>query len=76
MKVDSFAPTPEQREHAVYVEQDIVDVNTKNRVTIGTAYRKQPRFETMEGIGSEQLKALRCYRAASGASEMSETSAP
>ncbi|KPH66890.1 hypothetical protein [Novosphingobium sp. ST904] len=73
MKADPFAPTPEQREHAVYVEQDIVDVKAKGRVTIGKAFRKQPRFETMEGIGTEQLKALRCYRAAFDASEMSET---
>ena len=72
-KVDPFAPTPEQREHAVYIEQDIVDVKTKGRVTIGKAFRKQPRFETMEGIGTEQLKALRCYRAAFDASETSET---
>lgn len=73
VKADPFAPTPEQREHAVYVEQDIVDVKTKGRVTIGKAFRKQPRFETMEGIGTEQLRALRCYRAAFDASEMSET---
>ncbi len=73
VKADPFAPTPEQREHAVYVEQDIVDVKAKGRVTIGKAFRKQPRFETMEGIGTEQLKALRCYRAAFDASEMSET---
>ena len=72
-KVDPFAPTPEQREHAVYVEQDIVDVKAKGRVTIGKAYRKQPRFETIEGLGTEQLKALRYYRAAFDMSEMSET---
>lgn len=65
-------PTPEQREHAVYVEQDIVDVKSKGRVTIGKAYRKQPRFETIEGLGTEQLKALRFYRAAFDASECSE----
>jgi hypothetical protein len=72
-KVDPFAPTPEQREHAVYVEQDIVDVKAKGRVTIGKAFRKQPRFETIEGLGTEQLKALRVYRAAFDMSEMSET---
>lgn len=72
-KVDPFAPTPEQREHAVYVEQDIVDVKAKGRVTIGKAYRKQPRFETIEGLGTEQLKALRYYRSAFDMSEMSET---
>lgn len=69
---DPFAPTPEQREHAVYVEQDIVDVKAKGRVTIGKAYRKQPRFETIEGLGTEQLKALRVYRAAFDDSEISE----
>ncbi|WP_395391591.1 hypothetical protein WBP07_12985 [Novosphingobium sp. BL-8A] len=66
-------PTPEQRRHATYVEQDIVDVKLKGRVTIGKAYRKQPKFEKIEGLGSEQLKALRFYRAAFDASEMSET---
>lgn len=72
-KVDPFAPTPEQCEHAVYVEQDIVDVKAKGSVTIGKAYRKQPRFETIDGLGTEQLKALRFYRGAFDMSEMSET---
>lgn len=65
-------PTPEQRQHAVYAEQDIVDVTGKGRVTIGKAFRKQPRFESIEGLGTEQLKALRIYRAAFDASERSE----
>lgn len=72
-KVDPFAPTPEQRQHAVYAEQDVVDVTARGRVTIGKAYRKQPRFETIEGLGTEQLKALRVYRAAFDMSETSET---
>ena len=72
-KIDPCAPTPEQRAQAVYVEQDIVDVKLKGRVTIGKAYRRQPRFETMEGLGTDQLKALRFYRAAFDASEISET---
>jgi hypothetical protein len=65
-------PTAEQRRHANYVEQDIVDVLSKGRVTLGKAYRKKARFETIEGLGMDQLKALRAYRAAFDASEQSE----
>lgn len=65
-------PTPEQRLRADYVKQDIVDVSSKGRVTIGKAYRRQARFETIEGLGTDQLKALRAYRAAFDASERSE----
>lgn len=71
-KAAGAGPTIEQQAHAHYVEEDIVDVTGKGRVTIGKAYRKRPRFETIEGLGTEQLKALRCYRAAFDASETSE----
>lgn len=71
-KQERAEPTPEQRLHATYVEQDIVDVLSKGRVTIGKAYRRKARFETIEGLGTDQLKALRAYRAAFDASEKSE----
>ncbi len=71
-KQERAEPTIEQRLHANYVEQDIVDVLSKGRVTIGKAYRRQARFETIEGLGTDQLKALRAYRAAFDASERSE----
>lgn len=71
-KAATAGPTEEQRAHAVYVEQDIVDVKAKGRVTIGKAFRKQPRFESIAGLGTEQLKALRVYRAAFDDSEISE----
>ncbi|WP_103728915.1 hypothetical protein [Novosphingobium sp. HII-3] len=70
-KAAGAGPTIEQQAHAHYVEEDIVDVTGKGRVTIGKAYRKRPRFETIEGLGTEQLKALRCYRAAFDESERS-----
>lgn len=72
-KAKPFEPTPEQQQHAVYVEQDIVDVLSKGRVTLGKAFRKQPRFESINDLDADQLKALRFYRAAFDDSERSMT---
>jgi len=66
-------PTPEQRQHARYVEQDIVDTAPGGRsITIGKAYRREAKFEKIKGLGDEQLKALRFYRATFDQSEASE----
>jgi hypothetical protein len=71
-EVSLAEPTAERRQHAVYVEQDIGDVLGKGRVTIGKAFRKQPRFESIGGLGMDQLRVLRVYRAAFDATELSE----
>ena len=66
-------PTPEQRQHACYVKQPIVDTTDSGRsITIGKAYRREAKFEKIKGLGDEQLKALRFYRATFDQSEASE----
>jgi hypothetical protein len=71
-KSSTAEPTPEQQMRADYVEQDIVDVLAKGRITIGKAYRVRPRFEKIEGLGVDQLRALRFYREAFDSSQLSE----
>ena len=69
----ALVPTPEQQRHARYVEQDIVDTAPGGRsIAIGKAYRREAKFERIKGLGDEQLKALRYYRATFDQSEASE----
>jgi hypothetical protein len=66
-------PTPEQAVHADYVEEKIFDRLPGGRmVLMGRAYRRRARFETIDGLTADQLKALRAYRAAFDQSETSE----
>lgn len=67
------APTPEQEAKADYVEADVNEYVGQRRVNIGRAYRRRPRFETVEAITIAQLFALRRYRSAFDTSERSET---
>lgn len=68
-----YAPTPEQQRHVRYVEGDVVDTAPGGRsITIGKAYRREAKFERIKGLGDEQLKALRYYRATFDQSEASE----
>jgi hypothetical protein len=64
-------PTPEQEGKAVYVEADVNDYVGGRRMRIGRAFRRQPRFETVEGLTLAQLLALRRYRRVFDTSEMS-----
>lgn len=67
------APTLEQQRHARYVEQDIVDTKPGGKsITIGKAFRREAKFERIKGLGDDQLKALRYYRATFDQSEASE----
>ena len=66
-------PTPEQEAKAQYVETNITDNVGGRKVTIGHAFRRQARFETIEGLTIDQLFALRGYRRAFDTSEMSAT---
>lgn len=71
-KADPAAPTPERMAKGDFVEEDIVDVTPRGRMTIGHTLRLRPRFEKIEGLGAAQLKALRQYRKAFDQSEVSE----
>jgi hypothetical protein len=64
-------PTPEQEAKATFIETDVNDYVGGRRVRIGRAFRRQPRFETIEGITLPQLLALRRYRRAFDTSELS-----
>lgn len=64
-------PTPEQSAKALYVETSIHDHIAGRRIKIGYAFRRQPRFETIEGLTVEQLMALRRYRRTFDTSELS-----
>lgn len=66
-------PTAEQMRHADYVEQDIVDRTGRESTKIGKAYRRLARFETIEGVTADQLRALRFYREAYDAAQISPT---
>lgn len=73
VKPKKVEPTPEQQRHARYVEQDIVDTKPGGKsITIGKAFRREAKFERIKGLGDEQLKALRYYRATFDQSEASE----
>ena len=73
VRTPPMEPTPEQRQRARYVNQDIVETKAGGKsITIGKAYRKQAKFEQIKGLGDEQLKALRYYREAFDRSEASE----
>lgn len=65
-------PTPEQMAKGNFVEEDIVDADRKGGITIGKAYRRKPTFEKIQGLGTEQIKALRYYRKVFDESEISE----
>lgn len=68
------APTPEQAERAVYTEQPILEHRPDGSRSIrGKHWRRLARFETIEGLGVPALLALRRYRAAFDASEVSLT---
>lgn len=64
-------PTPEQMEKAPFVEADVNEYVGGRRVKIGRAYRRQARFETIEGLPIGELLALRRYRRAFDTSEVS-----
>jgi hypothetical protein len=76
---DRDGPTPEQRRHANYEQQDIVDKLANGvSIKIGKAYRRHPLFETMwkqngSGISVTGLFALRYYRARHEETEQSLT---
>lgn len=65
------APTAEQAAKAPYVETDVNEYVGGLRVRIGRAWKRQPRFETIEGLAIAELFALRCYRRAFDTSEVS-----
>ena len=65
------APTAEQASKAAYVETDVNEYVGGRRVKMGRAFKRQARFETIEGLTFAQLLALKAYRKASDASEMS-----
>lgn len=74
------APPPEQMAKAPFVETDVNEFSTGydaegnpyvNKVRIGRAFLRQPRFETIEGLSMVQLLALRRYRRAFDTSELS-----
>lgn len=64
-------PPPEQMARRPFVEKQVVDYRGGRFVKLDRTYCRQPRFETIEGLTSEQLAALRRYRKAFDASEMS-----
>ncbi|AHE55899.1 hypothetical protein [Sphingomonas sanxanigenens] len=67
-------PTAEQMRHGSFEEVDIVDKKAGGtNVTIGHAYRRQPRYVSIDGLGTAQMKALSFYRAVYDRSERSET---
>lgn len=73
VRAPAYAPTPEQQRHARYVEQDVVETKPGGKsITIGKAFRREAKFEKIRGLGDEQLKALRYYRAVFDQSEASE----
>ncbi len=65
------APTEEQEAKAPYVETDVHDVAEGRRHKIGRAFKRQARFETIEGLSFLELLALKAYRKAFDTSEMS-----
>lgn len=64
-------PTQEQSAKATYVETNIYDHIGGRRIKIGYAFRREPRFETIEGVSAEGLAALRRYRRTFDTSELS-----
>ena len=67
-------PTPEQSQHADYVVEKILDRTPSGGfVLTGRAFRRRPRFETIEGLTGDDRRALKRYRAAFDRSEQSET---
>lgn len=66
------APPPEQMGHAIYVEGD-VKVAVGNEVKAGRAFCRRARFETFDWLTVPQVMALRRYRRAFDASELSAT---
>ncbi|AHE57418.1 hypothetical protein [Sphingomonas sanxanigenens] len=67
-------PTAEQMRHGSFEEVDIVDKKAGGAsITIGHAYRRQPRFTSISGLGTGQIKALTFYRRVFDESEQSET---
>ncbi|MEG3144233.1 hypothetical protein U1839_06160 [Sphingomonas sp. RT2P30] len=71
---DEFAPTPEQAAKAEYVKAPVFDRDPlTGRVSLkGKAYQRRARFETIQGLTVDQLRALRFYRAEFDKSELSE----
>ncbi len=65
------APTEEQAARVPYVETDVNEYVSGLRVRIGRAWKRQPRFETIEGLAMPELMALRHYRRAFDTSEVS-----
>lgn len=65
------APTAEQAAKAPFVETDVNEYIGGRRMRIGRAWKRQPRFETIEGITLAELMALRRYRRAFDTSEVS-----
>ena len=65
-------PTPEQRLKATFVEQEVVDVISQTTIRIGRAFRREPRYLTIDGLGDRQLKALKFYRDTFDKGEVSE----
>lgn len=67
-----LAPTPEQQQHAPYVDKPFNDRDLDGRLVLRRAHRRQARFETIEGLTPVQLRALRLYRQAFDETEISE----
>lgn len=74
------APPPEQMKRVPFIETDINEHSLGHddegnpfvtKVRIGRAYLRQARFETIDGLSAAQLSALRRYRRAFDASEVS-----
>ena len=73
-KLDApIPPTAEQRQHADYVEAPVYDVLPGGVRTIrGRAFQRVAKFESIEGLDAETLRALRHYRRVFDRSEVSE----
>jgi len=67
-------PTVEQAGHARYMLREVFDnLADGGRNRLGKAYKRQPRFETIEGLPDGGYRALKRYRAAFDGSEQSAT---
>lgn len=70
---EPMAPTPEQTQHADYALAQVLDKGRDGwSIKLGKAFQRQARFESIEGLTTDQLRALRHYRRVFDQSEMSE----
>lgn len=68
----TIPPTPETMRRADYVEEPIYDRSGGRVSLVGKAFKRKPRIETIEGLTTDQRRALRYYRSVFDRSEQSE----